>query len=219
MSNGSDTAAELLNGFILGGEAAFKRFYRLSGGYWLDHAPEYFLTSHAAAAISNSSNTTAWMEASVEETRTLAAAVGRGRPHGQDRPNGRYDIVLYWENGSPRAVVEVKSPIWFPDTTKLSPDFLLLSKTMAANRECPLEFCALLYYASVDDPKRTFDNASQRLRKLVLDVHEQAKNMAIKYKLSAVSRGGRIHRSSQDPGAWTISASIFVRPGSEQFFE
>lgn len=219
MNNGSDTAAELLNRLIQGGEAAFTKFYNLSGGYWLDHAPEYFLTSHAATSISNLSATTAWMEASVEETRTMAAAVGRGRPHGQDRPNGRYDIVLYWDNGSPRAVVEVKSPLWFADTSKLSPDLLRLSKTLAANRECSLEFCAFLYYASVDDPKRTFDNASQRLRKLVLDVHEQANNMAIKYNLSAVSRGGRIHRSSQDPGAWTIAASVFVRPGSEQSVE
>ncbi|WP_295439061.1 hypothetical protein [uncultured Thiodictyon sp.] len=126
MANGAEPAADLINALIRGGEAAFENFRRLSGGYWLDHAPEYFLTSYAAAAIGDSQKTSAQIEVSVAETRAEALAVPRGRPHGEDRPTGRYDIVLYWANGNPRAGVEVKSPFWWADTARLRPDFFRL---------------------------------------------------------------------------------------------
>lgn len=218
MSNGAEPAVGLVNALIASGERAFKLFHQISGGYWLDHAPEYFLTSHAAAAICSSEKTAAWLEASVSQTRAEAAAVPRGRPHGHDRRNGRYDIVLYWANGTPRAAVEIKSPIWYADTGRLVPDFTRLCKTLSANAESTFQFCVFLYYASVGDPERIFANASQRLRDVIARIDAHAVETATAHDLTALSVPGRIHRGGKEPGAWVVAASVFVRRGGERAF-
>lgn len=220
MSNGAEPAFELVKTLIDGGEKAFKIFQEISGGYWLDNAPEYFLTSHAATAIRDTQKkrTTALLEASVSETRSDAAAIPRGRPNTHDRPNGRYDIVLNWANGTPRAVVEVKSPLYYADIGRLMPDFLRLCKTLAASSESSFQFCAFLYYASVAEPERKFANASQRLRDMISRIDASATDVAQKHGLFAFPTTGSIHHGKEDSGAWAISCSIFVRPGAERNF-
>lgn len=218
MGHGAEPAVNLVNAMIAGGEKAFKLFRQISGGYWLDDAPEYFLTSHAAVEICATKKSPALLEVSVAETRTEAGAVARGRPHRHERRNGRYDIVLYWANGTPRAAVEVKSPIWYADVGRLAPDLTRLCKTLSANAESTFQFCVFLYYASVDEPKRTYDNASQRLRDLISRIDDQAMETATAHDLTALSIPGRIHCERKDLGAWVVAASVFVRPGGERAF-
>lgn len=218
MANGVEPAADLINALIRGGEAAFEHFRRLSGGYWLDHAPEYFLTSYAAAAIGDTQKSRAGIEVSVAETRVLALAVLRGRPHGEDRRTGRYDIVLYWANGNPRAGVEVKSPFSWADTARLRPDFVRLCKTLAARKDTTFQFCVFLYYASVDDPIRNYPNASQRLRAVIKSIGDYAKTVAEEHELGSVAFPVHTHRGGEDPGAWAIAACAFVRPNAVRSF-
>lgn len=218
MSNGVEPAIDLVNALIAGGEKAFKLFRQISGGCWLDHAPEYFLTSHAAAAICATDRTAAWLEASVAETRIEAAAMPRGRPNRHDRRNGRFDIVLYWANGTPRAAVEIKSPIWYADAGRLTPDFTRLCKTLSANVESTFQFCVFLYYASVRDPGHTFANASQRLRDVIGGIEDHAIKTATRHDLTALNVPGRIHRGGKEPGAWVVMALVFARRGGESAF-
>ncbi len=218
MANGVEPAADLINALIRGGEAAFESFRRLSGGYWLNHAPEYFLTSYAAAAIGDTQKTTAGIEVSVAATRAQALAVPRGRPHGEDRRTGRYDIVLYWANGNPRAGVEVKSRLWWADPVRLRSDFVRLCKTLAARPDSTFQFCVFLYFVSVDDPKRDYPNASQRLRAVIEGIGDSAERVADEHGLAALTISGRAHRGGEDPGAWAIAALVFVRPSAARPF-
>lgn len=218
MSSGAEPAADLVNTLIIGGEKAFKSFYRLSNGAWLDHAPEYFLTSHAAAAFHSTEKTGAWLEASVFETRAEAAAINRGRPHPEERRNGRYDIVLYWANGTPRAAVEVKSPLWYADVSRLEADFSRLCRTLAAASDSTFQFCVFLYYASVAEPERTHSNARQRMLETIKRINSHATESAKAHGLAMVPKTGRIHRGSKKEGAWVVAAGVFVRAGGERAF-
>lgn len=218
MSGGAEPAADLVNTLVSGGEKAFKAFFSLSNGAWLDHAPEYFLTSHAAAAFHGSEKTSAWLEASVSETRAEATAINRGRPHPEERRNGRYDIVLYWANGTPRAAVEVKSPLWSADVARLEPDFSRLCKTLAAASDSTFQFCAFLYYASVAEPERIHSNARQRMLKMLKRIDGHASEKAMEHGLTMVPIRGRIHPGGDDDGAWVVAANVFVRAGGERVF-
>lgn len=218
MSSGAEPAVDLVNALISGGEKAFRNFYRLSNGAWLDHAPEYFLTTHAAGAFHGSEKTSAWLEASVFETRAEAAAINRGRPHAEERRNGRYDIVLYWANGTPRAAIEVKSPLWYADSSRLKPDFSRLCKTLGAAADSTFQFCVFLYYASVAEPERTHSSARERMLETVNRINTHASESAQAHGLAMIPITGRIHCSTKKEGAWVLGADVFVRTGGERAF-
>ena len=219
MSNGADKGTELLNCLIRSGEKAVADFSELSGGYWFDDAPEYFLTTYLATAVKKLEKTSALLEVNVDETRQEAGAYRQGRPAKNERRNGRFDLVIYWSNGNPRGAIEVKSPLWVVDENKLGPDFERLCKTISANRDSTFQFGAFVYYASVSDPKQKHANASKKLEDLIKNIFEKAKSCAKEHDLSATSWPGSIHRGKETgDGAWCLAGIVFTRKGGEQYF-
>ena len=220
MSNGADNGTELLGCLIRGGEKAVADFSELSGGEWFDEAPEYFLTTYLASSIRKLEKTCALLEVHVGETRQEAGANRRGRPANNERRNGRFDFVVYWANGNPRGVIEVKSPLWVVDENKLRPDFERLCTSISANRNSSLQFGVFAYYASVSDPKRKHTNASGKLRELIDNIHGRAVDYADERDLAAVSWPGPIHRGKEDgDGAWCLAVIVFTQKGGEQYFQ
>lgn len=212
MAKGPDKSDEILNALIRGGEKAVSEFDLISGGEWFDEAPEYFLTSHVAMSIRNFEKTYALMEVSVDQSRKDAGANRKGRPADHERRNGRFDCVIYWANDKPRGVVEVKSPIWVASENKLQPDFSRVCSALTANPDASFQFGAFLFYASVSEPERKHDNATQKLRELLDRVEERAKTEAGIHGIRCTPHRGTVHRGNdKDGGAWCISSVIFSR--------
>lgn len=215
MSKDSETI--LLRNLIGAGEKAVADFMDMSGGWWFDMAPEYFLTTYLASSIRKLDETYALLEVHVGETRVEARACRAGRPAEIERRNGRYDFVIYWADGTPRGAVEVKSPICIIDENRLTPDFWRICTTISSSSDSSFQFGAFVYYASVSDPIMKHDNASGKLRNLVTNIHLKAMEMASQYGLLAVSLPGSIHRGKdEDGGAWCLAAIIFKATISEQ---
>jgi len=84
----------------------------LSGGYWLWMAPEHFVTSCIAREIRNVGCHTYYLtlESGVRDT-TYAGGRRSGRSPSALRLNGKFDIVLWWGNNHPRAVIEVTKQV------------------------------------------------------------------------------------------------------------
>jgi hypothetical protein len=79
---------------------------------WLWDAPEYLLTVYAArelAKIADSSFIT--LEHSAREAIHDAGARGRGKLKAAIRERGRFDILLWRPDGTPRAPVELKCQV------------------------------------------------------------------------------------------------------------
>lgn len=219
MSNGADKGTNLLDCLIRGGERAVRDFAALSGGEWFDEAPEYFLTTYLASSVQKLEKTNALLEVHVGETRKEARVYRRGRPANDERRNGRFDLVLYWANGNPRGLVEVKSPLWVVDENKLGPDFGRLCKTISSSRKSSFQFAAFIYYASVSYPEKKHNNASEKLRELVDKIYGRATTFAKDLDLVAVPWPGSVHRGKgKRDGAWCLAAIVFTRKGGEQYF-
>jgi hypothetical protein len=219
MATAPDKGHDLIDALIKGGEKAVRNFSSISGGEWFDEAPEYFLTTYVASELKNFEKTTALLEVSVSQCQKEAEATRRGRPAKAERRNGRYDVVAYWANGFPRGAIEVKSPIWVNDQTRLMPDFTRLCLTLNANQNGTFQFCAFVFYASVSNPKQEYDNASQRLRDLVSRIEETALEVAKENGVRRTMRSGSIRRGkNDDDGAWCIGCVIFSNKGGENSF-
>jgi hypothetical protein len=203
---------------IRSGEKAVEDFSLISGGEWFDNAPEYFLTAYIANSVRNL-NTYALLEAPVDQTREGAGAVRPGRPAKHERRNGRFDIVLYWANGNPRAGVEIKSPVWDATTQKIYPDIDRLCSALLANKDATFQFGVFLFYASVGKPERKHDNASQRMRELLDRFEEKAIDRAAQQGAEAVLIRGSVHRGKEEEdGAWSMASLVITRKGGTRNF-
>jgi len=217
---GPDSGKALIDALIKGGEKSYKEFFHLSGSCWLQVAPEYFLTVHAALALRDFDRTFALLEVSVDESRAEAGATRAGPAAKDERRNGRYDIVVYWADEFPRGAIEVKSSISSVDRARLEPDFVRLCKTLSANAASTFQFAAFLFYASVSEPKENSkqNSASQKLRELIERTDDLAKETATKQGVRRTLVTGAIHRGTEDDGAWCVSCIVFTKAGAEQSF-
>ena len=214
--HGPTKMKEIIDVLLGGGEKAVMDFCELSGGEWFDEAPEYFLTSYAAMSIKNVEKTYALLEVSVARTRKDAGAIRRGRVASDERMNGRFDVVLYWANGRPRGVVEVKSPIWFDSTAKCDPDFTRICKTINANCDSSFQFGIFLFYASVGKPQNTniHDNSNTRIETLLEKIKVRAFKVAKDHNLDIHLERSPVHTGDDDEdGVWCVCAIAFTRKG------
>ena len=94
-------------------DESMKLYQKWSGGEWLWNAPEYLITVKVAENIANiNGNKYITLEDNVDYILDLANAKGQGRISEKIRKNGRSDIVLWWADGTPRAIIEVKNAVY-----------------------------------------------------------------------------------------------------------
>ena len=104
------TEQELIDATLSAITNCQKTYLKWSYNEWLSYAPEYFLTVKIAEEISKiNKNKFITLEDNVEKTLDISNAKGRGKISTGTRANGRYDIVVWWANGHPRAIIEVKN--------------------------------------------------------------------------------------------------------------
>ena len=136
-----------------------------------------------------------------------AGAKGRGKLHSAIRANGKFDILLWWSNGTPRAPIEVKCQVL--RIAKIRADVERVSKVIgrkAANST--MGFGVIVFYSSCrDNPEFT---AKERLEKCLENLLRDARDIsgpschvALQY-VPVVSEG---------ESAWT-AAALVLRPKS-----
>ena len=96
---------EIASAGVRGVHAAVRQYGRLSGDASLRRTPESFIRDNIAKAIRKVTRRVT-IEAPVYATLQHAGAELRGAP--PRNRMGRIDIVAWWENRAPRALVEVK---------------------------------------------------------------------------------------------------------------
>ena len=104
MASRSDIVQSILKGI----ERAQKNYCDLSGGSWVWEAAEYWITTHVAMNLGKLLGDGCVTVESNSEIAFASAGKQRGRPYPVVK-NKRFDIVLWWRNGSARAPIEMKS--------------------------------------------------------------------------------------------------------------
>jgi len=125
-----------------------------SGGEWLWAAAEYMLTVHVAKALAELEGANfVTIEHNGHDALNNAGAVAPGPKPKNARLNGRFDLLLWWGGGTPRAVIELKNqPICMNTCTK---DFNRISSVLSIGQEnSSLQFGLFGFYTSAKDGSR-----------------------------------------------------------------
>lgn len=109
-------------------KGTFTDYERLTGGWWLMHGPESFLQNGMALRLKKSKGISVYPECSPVRVKRDHNVVKVGRPPKTNQQQ-RFDLVTWWKNGSPRAIVELKL------TDSLPPVVKDAKKLIAYNRE------------------------------------------------------------------------------------
>ncbi|WP_421705334.1 hypothetical protein [Alloalcanivorax xenomutans] len=100
----------IVDAVVLGISNAQYDYEKLSGGDWVWMAAEYWITTYVAKEIEKiPGKKLVTIESSVKKTIKDAGGSRVGRPAGAARLGGRFDLVLWYASGYPRAVIEIKS--------------------------------------------------------------------------------------------------------------
>lgn len=153
-------------------ESAFTEWLDMSGE-WLNSAPEYMVTMHIAQQLKKNvdpKQRTIFMEPSVSKILYEAGGIQRGPNAEVLRTTGRYDIVIGHKDLRPRAVIEVKSPMWHPMATPMIADLHRLCKTLLQNKDGTQIHSALMaIYVPSRTPRRKDETAKSRLSRKWVD--------------------------------------------------
>ncbi|MBI5696652.1 MAG: hypothetical protein HZC51_13145 [Nitrospirae bacterium] len=111
--NQEDVKLSILRGIA----DAHQDYLHLSGGEWLEWAPEYFITTSIARSVKRSIPLDIFLENNTREAAQDSGAHGKGRLSKLIRPEGRIDILIYGlpdseENIYPKVVIEVKHRVY-----------------------------------------------------------------------------------------------------------
>lgn len=139
-----------LDGF----KEAQRSYEKWSDGSWLWEAPEHLISSIVAkniAVLEGSKYVT--LEHGATSALENAGAKGKGRLHKNIREKGKVDILFWWGDGSPRAVIEIKNQIYGRE--QYEKDIKRISAFLdRKNEESSLQFGLFAFYESADEGKR-----------------------------------------------------------------
>ena len=148
-------------------------YQKWSGGEWLWNAPEYLLTIKIAENISKIKGSKfITLEDNVDYLLNLANAKGRGKISDKTRKNGRSDIVLWWANGTPRAIIEVKNSVY--NQNKISNDINRIKAILKRKKsKSTLQFGLIAFYI---DRKYKTKNAKENIENRIYEIFSEVKN-------------------------------------------
>lgn len=213
-SKGPIKGLEIISSLISGAEKACREYMDLSGrspGY----APESFIQAGAARALLKVGQTTVVLEESVADTYSASQPPTRGRVN-KAVATGRYDIVAYWQNGNPRAAIEVKSPVNALVKQQYGKDFNRLIATMNGHSDATFQFGIFLFLTVKKGVNNDFSKAKIDIGALVEKLGAEAASLAkekAKTKMSVFIHQGKAHplKIDAEEGAWQITALVFRR--------
>ena len=203
---------------VLKGIANASRDYLKSNDGWLWRAPEYWVTVSIAKELMrgiDEKKRVVSLEASVSRTLLAANATQRGPKKAALHANGRFDIVVGQGNKTPRAVIEVKSPVFDSMPTRgIVKDFGRLVGTLKHGRSVSNISCAIFaFYADLGHPQRGDPIAKARIaRKFGTkgEFHAHATAYAAKQGVRAEYFVSKIQNEGED-GARIWGCIVFSR--------
>lgn len=145
---GRVSVSTVVSACIEGITNAQNQYVSMSGGDWVYWAPEYFITSSIAQSLHNASGKKyITIENGAYDALYYAGAVGQGRLHRDIRPSGRFDLLLWWAKGHPRAVIEVKNRVF--NKSQYESDLKRIAAVISRKKDSStMEFGVFAFYSA-----------------------------------------------------------------------
>jgi len=162
----NNIAEACLNGI----EESFNIYKKWSGGEWLWNSPEYLITIKIAENISSVNQSQyITLEDNLEYLLNEAGAYKKDCIFENIRENGRSDIVLWWGNGTPRAIIEVKNSVF--NFSKIEKDILRIQGVL--KKESKIQFGIIAFYTDIGSRK---GDAEFKLIKRIEKIYKEIKS-------------------------------------------
>jgi hypothetical protein len=185
---------------------AQQKYENWTGGEWLWKAPEYLITTAIARRIFDIDGPKyITIEHGASSAIDDAGAKGKGRLSAKIREKGKVDILLWWGDGSPRAVIEVKNQIFSTDQYKK--DIERISSFLSRNKEdSSLQFGLFTFYESATSGPRksAIEKVNDRIEKIFRN--------SIGFAGNNVSITKHISEVYQDDDSARASACLLIKP-------
>ena len=190
---------EVVTGIHIALARAQRDYESWTDGDWLRHAPEYLLTAYIAREIAGRRKERTFhiaLESNVGVSIDDAGGVGRGKVSDRLRLNGRFDILLSWASGNPRAIIEVKNQVVrFAD---IEEDVVRIVSVL--QRERTSFRCGLIsFYTSWRDSH--IESARARVLRRVQEIESDVNNYVNQQEMKLRRYRGRVR--VVDDSAWT----------------
>ena len=189
---------KIIEATLDGIDESMEVYQEWSGGEWLWNAPEYLIIVKIAENISKIEGSKyITLEDNVDYLLDLAKAKGQGKVSGKARTNGRSDIVLWWANGTPRAIIEVKNSVF--SLEKISKDLDRIREILKRKKSnSTLQFGLISFY--IYRGYKT-GNAKENVIKRIYKIHNEIKVRYSDLSCKLFFREKEIIKGDND--AWT----------------
>lgn len=188
----------IINAIHNGIKSAWNDHYSWSGGLWLKSAPEYLLTTYIAKSLGELNGPKfITLEENPDEILTLAGGRGRGRLAKDIRSDGSMDILLWWGNDTPRAIIEVKKDVY--SFSKLQEDVKRIKGILI--KESTFQFGVIAIYTDIKD------NTRKNAKDLMSDRLETLRKAVSRYDGEIVP--GEISFDEKNGCAWVSVIMVF----------
>jgi len=199
---------KIIDAVLSGIKKSHRQYEKWSGGYWLWNAPEYLITANVANKIAKISGPKfITLENGSKSLIEDAGARGRGRLPKDIREKGRVDILLWYGNNTPRAVIEIKNYIY--DYNQYEKDIKRIKEFLNLNSgQSSLQFGLFGYCDSADTGKQK--SASQKIMNKRLRIENRIKDI-LGEEFSITSVSSNIYKI--EDSAWCASCFLIKRKG------
>lgn len=199
---------EITDAVISGIEQAQDDYEKMSGGEWLWNAAEYVITTYIAREIHTiPGSKSITVEHSGLSAVTDAGAINPGPKPRKARLNGRFDLLLWWANNTPRAVIEVKNQLsgpssWYSDIERITTVLNIKKDDSSFN------FGLFAYYYSTL-PGKTLSAEQKIINKLQATEDYIKKNTSDKFQIT--QKFSNVIHDRGEHGAWAAACIIIKR--------
>ena len=192
--------SDIVNKTLAGISEAQKKYEYWTGGRWLWEAPEYMVTTYIAKHISVLEDKTFYLTLEHKVRDALDKAGGLPLPPGEPpdvlRLKGKFDILVWWANDTPRAVIEVKKKVKrFSDIEADVSRICAILNIPDTSFRCGF----IAYYTSKYDKHGL---AKDRVNERVKEVAKDVKKFANKNGKTFKRYYGKV--KGDDSDAWTV---------------
>ena len=193
-----DLMNDIVNKTLAGISEAQKKYEYWTGGRWLWEAPEYMVTTYIAKHIANIEDKTFYLtlEHQVRDALDKAGGLPVKEPPDVLRLKGKFDVLVWWANDTPRAVIEVKKKVArFSDIEADVSRICAILSIPDTSFRCGF----IAYYTSkYDKHGLAQDIVNDRVKEVAKDVKLIANQNGMKFKRYS----GKINGDDSD--AWTV---------------
>jgi len=164
---------KIIESTLDGIDESMEVYQKWSGGEWLWNAPEYLITVKIAEKIANLDGSKyITLEDNVDYILDLSNDKGRAEVSDSARGNGRSDIVLWWANRKPRAIIEVKNAVF--RLNKIAKDIDRIQEVLKNKKlNTSLQFGIIALY--IDRGYKT-GNAKEKIKEKIDKIHNEIKH-------------------------------------------